>query len=534
MSQRINIYNMFIYAMSKRIKFASIFKHSKTQPMATKLSTASKAILFSMIISASSLSVHANNMPVSEDSDVQYCGFLSNLDSMLNLWYVMHVPELASTRYESYRQGDTAPVVFTDEQYLERIKAMNSVISLSYNSRVQAYINLYSMRRREQVESMLGLSEYYFPIFEEILEEVGVPQELKYLAVIESALNPRARSRAGAVGIWQFMYATGKIYGLHVDSYIDQRQDPILATYASARFMKDLHNMFGDWVLALAAYNCGPGNVRKAIARSGGKRNYWDIYNFLPRETRGYVPAFIAAMYVMEHHKDHNLYVKPSSMPWAIDTVKVHDRLHLQQVADVMDIPLQMLRDLNPQYRRDIVPASPRGHALILPANYAESFIVLQDSIHSHNADKLFNLAEINKSPSSGSAPVSAAQPPGTNRVTYTVRSGDNLGLIASNHGVTVSQLRAWNGISGTMIRAGQRLVIYTPASRASAKQVHEPVSASVQGGYVVYTVKQGDTLWNISRQFPGVTENDIMRLNNISNARSLAAGQQIKIMKKQ
>ena len=477
------------------------------------------------------------------DANVEYGNYLSNLDSLLNLWYVKHVPGLESSHYYDYRKGDTLPVRFTNDEYREKIRAMNSVVDLSYNSNVQAYINLYSIAKREQLETMLGLAEYYFPIFEEILDQMGVPEELKYLAIIESALNPRARSRAGAVGLWQFMYPTGKMYGLKIDSYIDERHDPIRSTYASAKFLKDLHGMFGDWVLALAAYNCGPGNVRKAIARSGGKRDYWEIYNFLPRETRGYVPAYIGAMYVMQHHKDHNLYVKPCALPMAIDTVIVTRKVHLQQIADVMNIPVDQLRDLNPQYRLDIVPATTRSFAIILPATEAERFIALEDSIYAYKDSIFFNPAILEKAPVAYAGYVPPA-PKGQNKIVYVVKSGDNLGSISIRYNVSVADIRYWNGITGSKIGVGQKLTIYHSSKSAPAKvettstsktsaSVVSDTRSEVNTKFITYKVKNGDTLWSISRQFEGVSETDIMTLNNIVNARYIAVGQELKIQQK-
>jgi len=474
---------------------------------------------------------------------------------MMNLWYVQHCDVTDSAEYLTYRGEDTLPVRLPDSVYLERIRDMHSVVNLSYNKRVQAFINLYSIEKRDQVETMLGLSEYYFPMFEQILEEAGVPQELKYLAIIESALNPRAHSRAGAVGLWQFMYSTGKLYGLQIDSYVDERQDPVKATYAAAQFLKELNTIFGDWILALAAYNCGPGNVRKAIRRSGGKRNYWDIYNYLPRETRGYVPAYIAAMYVMEHHLDHNLYVRPAVLPTAIDTLQIKEKVHLQQIAEVLGMPMQQVRDLNPQYRRDVIPAGKKPYSLILPAEMIDPFLVYEDSIYAYKDSVFFNPATLEKAPVAYKGYIPPA-PKGRTKLIYTIKSGDNLGYIAGWYDVRVSDLRYWNGIRGNMIRSGQKIAVYVPTSKVgkyksintmslaekqayaaggklTANYSQKRTSSHSSGDYVYYTVKSGDTLWSISKKFSGVSETDIMTLNNISNARYLSPGQQLKIKQK-
>ncbi|HER08096.1 MAG TPA: lytic transglycosylase, partial [Bacteroides sp.] len=268
---------------------------------------------------------------------------------MLNLWYVNQSLENAVD--ENLPGPDSLVPDFPDSVYMRRLAGIPSVIDLTYNRIVKNYLDVYTKKRREQVRVMLGLSDYYFPIFEEIFDYYDVPFELKYLAVIESALNPRAVSRAGAVGTWQFMYGTGRFYGLTINSLVDERRDPIASTHAAARYLRDLYGMYGDWTLALAAYNCGPGNVNKAIRRSGGKKNFWDIYYFLPRETRGYVPAFIAATYVMNHYPEHRLSRIPVEMPLFTDTIVVREPVHLEQIAGVLGVPLKQLRDMNPQYR---------------------------------------------------------------------------------------------------------------------------------------------------------------------------------------
>lgn len=458
--------------------------------------------------------------------------YLFNLDSLMELWYMK---QATLCKYADPVEYDTASIPsFSDSVYMQRISKMNTVIDLSYNERVKAFINLYTQKKRAQVEKMLALSEYYFPVFEEILELNEVPQELKYLAIIESALNPRARSRVGAVGLWQFMYATGRMYGLEINSYVDQRQDPIAATHASARFLKDLHEMFDDWVLALAAYNCGPGNVRKAIRRSGGKTDYWEIYNYLPRETRGYVPAFIAASYTFQYHQEHNLYPLYEHYPFASDTVMIHEKLHLKQVSEVLQMPLEQLQDLNPQYRLNIIPEKENGYALILPTKYAGMFIGMQDSIFAFKDSIYFNPQNIVKAPPTYSK-YSPSAPAGKSKLYYTVRSGDNLGYIAQKYHCRVSDLRYWNNIRGNMIRVGQKLVVYVPKSSATTYKAstNKVAATTIKGNYEVYTVKNGDTLWSIARRYPGVSQDDIMAWNGIKNARSLKPGMRLKIQKK-
>jgi membrane-bound lytic murein transglycosylase D len=486
-----------------------------------------------------------------------------NLDSLLNLWYVNRSLE---TAVDDYNPGaDTLFPDFPDSVYLARLAEIPSVVDLTYNRIVKNYINVYTRKRREQVRVMLGLSEYYFPIFEEIFDYYGVPYELKYLSIIESALNPRAVSRAGAVGTWQFMYSTGKHYGLTINSLVDERRDPVAATHAAARFLVDLYGIYHDWTLALAAYNCGPGNVNKAIRRSGGKRNFWEIYYYLPRETRGYVPAFIAATYTMNFFSDHLITPAPLPLPLHTDTIQVHEPVHLKQIAGVLGIPLEQLRDLNPQYRADVIPATPaRGYAVKIPVEQSAAFIDLQDSIFAYMDSVFFDQGKLVASPQRYTTSYSVDLPSGQyDKLYYTVRAGDNVGYIADWYDVRASDLRYWNNISRDMIRSGQKLVIYKPKGKSARyrdlnsmsfaeKQAFAgretapvaaaaaPPAATVQdpagdrsGEFITYTVRPGDTLWEIARRYPGVTETDIARLNNLTNASKIQPGQVIRIKRK-
>ena len=488
-----------------------------------------------------------------------------NLDSLLNLWYVNQSLETATDDYLA--EADTLIPDFSDSVYMQRLAEIPSVVDLTYNRIVKNYINVYSRKRREQVRIMLGLSDYYFPAFEEIFDLYDVPYEIKFLSVIESALNPRAVSRVGAVGAWQFMYSTGKHYGLTINSLVDERRDPIAATHAAARYLADLHNIYHDWTLALAAYNCGPGNVNKAIRRSGGRRNFWDIYYYLPRETRGYVPAFIAATYTMNYYEDHLISKAPNSLPRATDTMMVYEPVHLKQVSEVLDIPIGLLRDINPQSRQDIVPGtSKHGYAIKIPQEQVAAFIDLQDSIFAYKDSVYFDPGKKVASPQHYSSTyrvdLSADK---YDKLYYTVKSGDNVGYIADWYDIRSSDLRYWNNISRNMIRTGQKLVIYKPKGKSAAyreintmsfseKQKsagrsvssgntvststssitpNPAVTSTGNGEYITYRVKQGDSLWEIARKYPGVSENDITRLNNISNASKIQPGQLLKIKPK-
>jgi membrane-bound lytic murein transglycosylase D len=392
---------------------------------------------------------------------------------------------------------------------------------------------------------MLGLKDYYFPMIEEILDSYEIPLELKYLSVIESALNPRAVSRAGATGLWQFMYHTGRLYNLTVNSFVDERRDPVLATKAAAKYLKDAYCVYKDWVLAIAAYNCGAGNVNKAIHRSGGKTNYWDIYPYLPRETRGYVPAFIAAAYSMTYYKDHGLSPVISSLPNATDTIMITENLHLQQVADVMHIPLQNLIELNPQYRLNIIPGSYSACPLRLPENLTNQFIDLQDSIIKYKHDVFFSgdFKIINPTYSKNGRYASAVPSKNMLKLVYTVKSGDNLAGIAAAYKVRLNDLRYWNDISRNNIKKGQHLIVYIPKKQQNEKNntiaknstdTLTPVKSNINeiDGYIYYHVKDGDSVWKIANQFPGVSDSDIIKWNNISRPDKIKVGQTIKIKK--
>ncbi|MDP4273759.1 MAG: lytic transglycosylase domain-containing protein, partial [Bacteroidota bacterium] len=318
--------------------------------------------------------------------------FEATLDSVLNLWYIEKSLNNTANKFSDIISTEKIPD-FPDSVYIERLSKIPSIIPLSFNQEVKSYINVYTKKKRTSVEVMLGLMDYYFPMIEEIFDSYNLPLELRFLPVIESALNPRAVSRVGATGLWQFMYGTGRNYGLTVNSLVDERRDPINATRAAAKYVKDLYNIFHDWVLVIAAYNCGPGNVNKAIRRSGGKKNYWSIYYNLPRETRGYVPAFIAATYTMNYYKEHGLVPKIIDMPQATDTIMITDNLHLKQVSGVLNLPIEELRNLNPQYRYDIVPGKTLPCTLTLPFQYTSKFIDMQDSIFAYKDSLFFNPA---------------------------------------------------------------------------------------------------------------------------------------------
>ena len=384
------------------------------------------------------------------------------LDSLMNLYLSKNYLE----EDEDCRMKDINPT-FDKEIYIDRLSRIPSIIEMPHNDVVQKFIDRYSGRLRHSVSYMLGACNFYMPIFEEALEAYNLPLELKYLPIIESALNPTAVSRVGATGLWQFMLATGKQYGLNVNSLVDERRDPLKASYAAAHFLSDLYKIFGDWNLVIAAYNCGPEQINKAIRRSNGERDYWRIYPYLPRETRGYVPAFIAANYIMTYYCDHNICPMTTRLPAKTDTVMVSRNVHLEQIAAVCNIDIEQLRALNPSYRRDIVPGATEKSAIRLAQTDIGKFIDNEEEIYNHKTDKLLGkrpVVEVNDIPQTAASKNSrTSRSRRTSRSsasakTITIRSGQTLSEIAKRHGTTVAKLKKLNNIKGTNIRAGKKL----------------------------------------------------------------------------
>lgn len=353
--------------------------------------------------------------------------------------------------------SDTIIVELPDFIYKQRLQALPFVIEVPYNEVVRRYILRYVKHSPRQLAALQRKAEYYFPIFENILAKHDLPYELCYMPVIESALNPQARSHMGATGLWQFMPATGKKYGLEINSLVDERMDPIRSTEAACLFLKNLYGIFQDWNLVIAAYNCGPGNVNKAIHRAGGKRDFWSIYPFLPSETRGYLPIFIAASYAMNYAQEHGICPADPLPTMAADTIITTHRQHLKQIADNIDIPLAELRRLNPQYPRDIIPGG-KSYAICLPIEKAGMYIDLQDTILAYRAEELIHnrrdeIELLHRTSVNGGYSI--------NGVTYyKIKEGDTLGGIAKKFRVSVKQLKAWNGLKSDMIRAGKTLKI--------------------------------------------------------------------------
>lgn len=473
--------------------------------------------------------------------------FMDKLNYYYSNWY--------SSKQDSSYYVDSAYIAesgksilpCSDSLYLARLDSIQSAIPLSFNDIVRNYIELYTVRKRFQVANMLGLGEYYFPIFEEALDAECMPMELKYLPVIESALNPRALSRAGASGLWQFMYSTGKMYKLEINSFIDERRDPHTATKAAVKYLNDLYGIYEDWILVIAAYNCGPGNVNKAIRRSGGKKNYWDIYYNLPRETRGYVPAFIAANYVFNYYKEHGIYPLEPSLPEMCDSLVISDAVHFEQIAAKLDLSVEQLRDLNPQYRADVIPAGfGKSYTLRMPYNHVNNFIDCQDSIFACNRSKYFNDSDRVADPKDRiKVHARTLGEEGRSRLVYTVKSGDVPGGIAMKFDVRLADLKYWNNLNKRLtIHPGQKLVIYVPEKKATqyknkadyaekiSNTASAPEAATVDGEFVYYTVKKGENLWGIAKKYPGVSNQDIMKWNGLSNSdvKGIKPGQKLKI----
>lgn len=402
-----------------------------------------------------------DNNGVEEEIDVPEA-MTFELDSLLNLYNAKTYMKPDN----DCNMSDVNPV-YDKETYMKRLRRLPTAIEMPYNEVVQKFIDRYSGNLRRSVSYMLGAQNFYMPIFEQALETYGLPLELKYLPVIESALNPKAVSRVGATGLWQFMLATGKQYGLEVNSLVDERCDPVKASYAAAHFLSDLYRIFGDWCLVIAAYNAGPDKISKAIHRAKGVKDYWQIYPYLPKETRGYVPAFIAANYIMNYYCDHNICPMTTKLPVKTDTVMVDRDIHFEQISKVLNIPVDLIATLNPQYRRNMVNGSNRLSSLRLPEQMAVSFIDMQDSIYActpENSLAKRSEVEVNtndlayQAPSAKRSSKSRSRKSSTRAKSVTIRQGDTLSEIARRNHTTVAKLKKLNGIKGTNIRAGKKI----------------------------------------------------------------------------
>ena len=392
------------------------------------------------------------------DEDIVFPeSFDTDVHQMMTNWYLQNYAVL-DAEVENKSFGEV-----NDETYIKRLSAIPSVIELPYNQIVRKHIERYVYRSRTLVEEMLGMSLYYMPIFEQALEKEGLPLELKYLPIVESALDPNAVSRVGAAGLWQFMIGTGKGLGLEVNSLVDERRDPYRSSAMAAKYLKNLYQIYNDWSLAIAAYNCGPGNVNKALHRNGGSGDFWDIYEYLPRETRGYVPAFIAANYAMTYYKQHNISPSLARKPLITDSVTVNRRIHFAQIAQVLNIPIEEIRTFNPQFRKDVIPGDNHPYVLVLPSQQIYSYIMSEDSIDNYR-DDLYAHRQIVEP--GGLTPTTEEYISGTTAsgemrtTTHKVGRGETMSSIASKYGMTTNELMALNNRSNERVRRGETLKV--------------------------------------------------------------------------
>ena len=440
--------------------------------------------------------------------------------------FALNEDALDSELYSPAYDYEYIPDASYDEME-KRLEKLNTSIPMHFNTRVKAFIDYFTVKDRNYTRMVMQRSKYFFPIFEEYLEKYHMPDELKYLAIVESGLAARARSRAAAVGLWQFMYGTGRIYGLNIDWYVDERMDPFKATDAACQYIQSLYNQFDDWELALAAYNCGPGNVRKAIRRSGYKKTFWEIYRYLPRETRGYLPQFVALIYTFNYAEEHNFYLEDSEFiyPISYDTIQVSNFLNLQTICDQLNICMDELEMLNPSVKHGALPESRKPYILNIPSDKFEYFqanrVVIMDSASRTGKAQIEMLAKN-----------TIGSTYGREKVVYRVRSGDVLGGIAEQFHVGLSDLRRWNNLHGNLIRVGQHLDIWLkPSMRnnyADASGPKEPKTTVINGSKY-HIVQPGDTLWDIANSYDDMTIEKLKKLNNL-DSNKIKPGQKLLI----
>ncbi|MDR3251518.1 MAG: LysM peptidoglycan-binding domain-containing protein [Tannerella sp.] len=490
--------------------------------------------------------------PQQYDSIIDYLpeSINDDISKLLDGWHVRHF-----SKAEDFCIDDETDPYFPDSVYKMRMKKMPFVVPMTYNATVRKCIDLYSGRRRSTIRYIMGMAYYFFPMIEQKLDANGLPDELKYLAVVESALNPVVQSHKGACGIWQFMLPTGKVYGLEINSLVDERYDPERATEAACKYFKEMYDLFDDWLLAIAAYNCGPGNVDKAIRRAGGKMDFWAIFPYLPKETRSYVPLFMAAAYVMTYHCDHNICPVRTDFSVTTDTIVVNRALHFDQIADILKMDKEAIRFYNPQYKREIVPGNIQPSILRLPLDKTRDFFENEASLYEHRLEELL----------ANCTPVDPGNPENRKeKITHKVKSGETVYTIANLYGVTAQNLRRWNSLSGSRVAAGRNLRVYidngglaysapkktaaptqqaatqnASAKNASTTQNVSATSASATSKppqiadgkqkYVSYEVKQGETLYSIAKQYPGVSPQNIQDANGLATSK-LRIGQILKI----
>ncbi|MFM1746261.1 MAG: hypothetical protein RLZZ630_2198 [Bacteroidota bacterium] len=536
-----------------------------------------KYILLSLVLVGSNFSTRAQEVATVPPVDRPYDPIVAMMDSLVTLTHVIRYNQLDANCFEADATNCPKGPSFSDEVYTRRIDALHSPIPLSYNRHVREFIELYANRKRGLTQRVMGLSNLYFPLFEEVLDREGLPLEFKYLSIVESALNPIAVSRVGATGIWQFMYNTGKLYDLNVTSYIDDRRDPVKATVAACQYFKDMYRIYGDWLLVIASYNCGPGNVNRAIKRSGGKTNFWEIMPYLPAETRNYVPAFIAVTYVMNHAREHQLYpVAPAYSYFEVDTVTVDRPVSFQVLSQSLGLPQDVIAYLNPVYKKGMIPDVGSGYTLRLPTNKMAQFIDQQESILAQSKMPARPVMPVYASSRNTDEEVVTTVGTGkfetvTKKIkkTHTVRKGESLGKIAARYDMGVDELKKMNRLRSSSIRPGQRLSVIT--WQTVKVEIREPVAATtpksdsldqttqaqkvqdtaqqadtvsknqqenVEGNgmessgsrFVYHIVQPGDTLWNIARRYEGTTVELIKDINKLQDA-NLKPGTRLKVI---
>ncbi|MBL7846466.1 MAG: LysM peptidoglycan-binding domain-containing protein [Cyclobacteriaceae bacterium] len=395
------------------------------------------------------------------------------------------------------------PAEETPELVADRLSCLQKTIPLTYTSNVHGFINFFTIRNRDYTRLMLRRKDLYFPLFEKHLSQHNLPEELKYLSIIESGLNPRAVSRASAVGLWQFMSFTGRYFGLHNDGYVDDRMDPDKSTEAACKYLKQLHTIFGNWELALAAYNSGPGTVKRAIRRSGYKKTFWEIYRYLPRETRSYVPQYVAIIYAMNYAEEHNMSNLAPEEIMPHDTISVHQYIHLETFASLTGTCVEELHALNPSLRRNAIPQTAKPFILKMP-------LAAKVQLSSNRTGILDSSSRVGRKEAEALA-LTPGNTAGREPIVYKVRNGDALGLIAQRFHVRISDIREWNKLKGNMIRTGQKLTLWVRPSQKNQASALTPANNT-------YTVQQGDTLWDISRKFKGVSVEKLKALNNLKS----------------
>jgi membrane-bound lytic murein transglycosylase D len=459
---------------------------------------------------------------------------------------------------------------YTSEDLRNRLKKIASPISLDYNEQVKAYIDLYAVRKRELTATIIGLSQLYFPLFEQMLDQQGLPLEFKYLAVIESALNPLAVSKCGATGLWQFMYETGRQYKLDINSYVDERKDPHASTMAACQYFKNMYSIYHDWLLVIAAYNCGPGNVNRAIARSGGKKSFWEISKYLPQETRGYVPAFIAVNYVLHYSNEHNITpVQPAMSFFEVDTVLINHTLSFDQISSFIDVPVPVLQYLNPSYKKNIIPYTTQAQKLRLPANKASVFAANSNLIYKKVIEQeMMALTPVTPNINEANALFDFVTK--ETRIVHIVKRKENMIAIARMNKCSLAEIKEWNHLKNNKVHNGQKLILYATVTQKIQRKTdttksemdvsdktcsidsismavnsvplddstvkHQNTSRNTKGihpktiKYVYHTIQRGDTLWNIAQRYHNSSIEKIREINNSRDLKRLLPGTKIKV----